>query len=336
MKKIYIFKDYRGFLYSSRKNWKVDIGIDIDVLIKRLKTYGYECEERYFSDFRISDNWKDKIVIYQSSEDRGLFYKGYIEDVLVSLEEAGALLIPSFLAFKCHHNKALQELIRLKYLPESNLYSRIYGSYEDLVRDNKDIEYPCVIKSASGAKGTYVELCRSQDELFRKAKKLSKTFNFFEWSKDYIKQFVRSYHTRVSQNKAKFIVQKFMPNLPGDYKLLVFGDKCVAQQRDNRKNDFRASGAGNFDAEAKIPMAVLELAYMVKDRFGVPFVSCDIGFSEGVAELIEFQFITFGTGAVFRSERYFLKSGNNIQEHEGKLVLEELIADAINSTIQSS
>ena len=101
MKKIYIFKDYRGFLYSSRKNWKVDIGIDIDVLIKRLKTYGYECEERYFSDFRISDNWKDKIVIYQSSEDRGLFYKGYIEDVLVSLEEAGALLIPSFLAFKC-------------------------------------------------------------------------------------------------------------------------------------------------------------------------------------------------------------------------------------------
>jgi len=110
MKQVTIITDYRGFLYSSVKN--VDVGIDLKVFVEKLNLLSVEAEVIYYRDVNINDNWKDKVIVYQSSEDRGLYYKDYIEDVLLVLEAAGAKILPNFHAFRAHHNKAFQELYR--------------------------------------------------------------------------------------------------------------------------------------------------------------------------------------------------------------------------------
>ena len=62
-------------------------------------------------DFR-KESYKNKWVIYQSSEDPELHYKDYIEDVLLTLKIQGAKLIPNFDYFRAHHNKVFMEFLR--------------------------------------------------------------------------------------------------------------------------------------------------------------------------------------------------------------------------------
>lgn len=326
-----IFKDFRGFVYSSATG--SDVGVDLDSLIVNLTAYGFKCRQLFFNEFDITQDWVGKYVIYQSSEDRDLLYKDYIEDVLLALEQAGALLIPHFLAFRCHHNKALQELIRLKYLPASRMPSKVYGSLEDLLRDSSGIVYPCVLKSSSGAKSLGVELCSSEKELINRARKISRTFSLTEWIKDYIKSVIRPYHVRVSQHKRKFIVQKFVHNLPGDYKILIYGNKSVALERGVRRGDFRASGSGKLTVNEPIPLEVIAYCFELARKFNVPFASFDVAVVDGEPELIEFQFITFGTTTLFLSERYYLMRNGEVIEKSGKLDLEETIASAIASFV---
>ena len=288
-----------------------------------------EAEVIYFRDVNVSDNWKDKVVVYQSSEDRGLYYKDYIEDVLLVLEEAGAKILPNFHAFRAHHNKAFQELYRPLILPESFISSKVYGCIEDLIEQIDSIEFPCVLKASQGAKSKTVSLCHNRNELIAKSKKLSACFNFTEWSKDLIKSYIRPYHVRVSQNKVKFIVQKFIPGLTGDFKVLIYGNKCVALERGVKEGDFRASGSGLLKIDQEIPMQVISYAFDLAKRFGVPYGSFDVALNSGKPELIEYQFVTFGTSTLFLSNRYYEKTGDEIVEHKGSLELEQTIAEAL-------
>lgn len=327
MKQVTIITDYRGFLYSSVKN--VDVGIDLKVFVEKLNLLSVEAEVIYYRDVNINDNWKDKVIVYQSSEDRGLYYKDYIEDVLLVLEAAGAKILPNFHAFRAHHNKAFQELYRPIILPESFISSKVYGCIEDLVEQVNSIEFPCVLKASQGAKSKTVSLCKNRNELIAKSKKLSACFNFTEWSKDLIKSFIRPYHVRVSQHKVKFIVQKFIPGLTGDFKVLIYGNKCVAIERGVKEGDFRASGSGLMKIDQEIPMQVISYAFELAKRFDVPYGSFDVALNNGEPELIEYQFVTFGTSTLFLSNRYYELKNAQITEIQGKLDLEQTIAEAL-------
>ena len=123
MTKFHIILDYRDFLYSSVN--PPDSGINITKLSEYLTQLGADVRVWNYSNIDISENWSNQLIVYQSTEDRGLFYKDYIEDVILALEKRGAILIPDFFAFRAHHNKAYQELIRSHYLPESKIKSLI-------------------------------------------------------------------------------------------------------------------------------------------------------------------------------------------------------------------
>ena len=327
MTQITIITDYRGFLYSSVKN--VDVGIDLNAFTSALDKFNISSEVVFFRDIDLSQNWKGKYIIYQSSEDRGLYYKDYIEDVLIALESAGAIIVPNFNAFRAHHNKAFQELYRPIKLPESFISSKVYGSLEDLKSQIDSIDFPCVLKASQGAKSKTVSLCKSPQELLTKAKKISSCFDFGEWAKDVVKSYIRPYHVRVSQNKEKFIVQKFIPGLSGDFKVLIYGNKCVALERGVKEGDFRASGSGLLKIDQPIPQNVIEYAFELAERFNVPYGSFDIALNDGVPELIEYQFVTFGTSTLFLSNRYYEKQNGTVNETQGSLNLENTIAEAI-------
>lgn len=277
----------------------------------------------------LARDWSGAYIVYQSSEDRGLFYKDYIEDLILALELRGAILVPDFVAFRSHHNKAFQEQIRQRYLPESKISSRVFGCFEDLEKEIGGMFYPCVLKSASGAKSTGVRLCKSEAELRRYARKMSSTLDIVELLKDLIKRVVRPGYTPVSQRKGKFLIQTFLPGLSDDYKVLVYGDKAVAIGRNVPPGDFRASGSGLLVIDEPVPKQIIDYAFDLNQRFGVPYGAYDIAMYEGRPELIEFQFVSFGTTTLFVSNRYFQKSATGIAEIAGTLDLEQVIADAL-------
>jgi hypothetical protein len=163
MEQVFLLTDYRGQFYSSTK-YK---GASVD--LERLKNYftelGFELVTVPFSkvDFR-TQNYKNKWVLYQSSEDPGLFYRSYIDDIITGLFLQGAKLIPSLAQFKAHHNKHFMEILR--DLHESSLIKNIcakrYGTHEDYEKDIEEIQNePFVLKSSNTSKSRGVFLLKN-------------------------------------------------------------------------------------------------------------------------------------------------------------------------------
>jgi hypothetical protein len=106
-------------------------------------------------------------------------------------------------------------------------------------------------------------------------------------------------------------VQEFLSGLDGDYKVLVYGKKYYVLERKNRKNDFRASGSGNFSFPDSPSDELLNFAYDIYTGFNVPFISMDIAKFEHRYVLLEFQFLSFGNYTLERSEFYFTRKDDS-------------------------
>ncbi|WP_026952299.1 ATP-grasp domain-containing protein [Algoriphagus mannitolivorans] len=312
MKDIYIVTDYRGKLYSSVRYW--DASLDLDLIREVFLKLDYKVYFVSFSDIiqRIND-FKDTFVIYPSSEDPGGQYKGFIEDVVLALNEIQAKLIPPFPYLRAHHNKVFMELFRKIHLsPKFNILpSFAYGTYEDYLKDiDNFLDHEWVLKPASGALSSGVKLLISRSDKVKLPKMASKSHNLvdsFKVTFKHLLKFRYKNYIKKSTHRNKFIVQKFIKGLTGDYKVLVYGDKFYVVQRMNRDNDFRASGGGKLNIEPTIPLGLLDFAHSFIEEIKTPFVSLDIAFDGFRFYLIEFQFLNFGNYTLEKSTRFFQK-----------------------------
>ncbi len=185
--------------------------------------------------------------------------------------------------------------------------SRYYGTYEEYLQDFTSDSFPVVFKSATGSKASNVFIAHSKDEANAVAKKISSTPSTFNASLRRLSLADANGFLPISNNRNKFIVQDYIPGVPGDYKVLVYGGRYFTFYRENRPNDFRASGTMDFVFVDTLPDAVLDFANQVYDSFDVPFISLDIGYDRNQCYLFEFQFVEFGQRAVQRSNHYFQK-----------------------------
>ena len=337
--KLLILTDYREQLYSSVR--ASTVGIRLDLLCKRLKELDIESEIMLFRDVDLSLDYADKLVIYQSSEDRDLFYKSYIEDIMLALQEKGAILIPDYKYLRCHHNKAFQEMLRKTCFAKEirNLNSLSFGSYEDLLAyDRSKFEYPLVIKKSGGCCSKGVALAENEHKLLKIARGFSRSFNLSDYLRFTAKTFLRKGYIAESSNRNKFILQQFIFGLEDDYKVLFYGDKAYVLRRFTRKNDFRASGSGSFEYPEKLPEGLLEGAEKIYKHFNVPFISLDMAYSskDMCFYLIEFQFLMFGTLTLEYSKEFYQKINNKWEKQKGTSILEEVIADSLHSFIKET
>jgi glutathione synthase/RimK-type ligase-like ATP-grasp enzyme len=315
MTDIYILSDYKGYFGSKQKSDWYQSGMNLDKLEMLFKGHGFRTIIRCFSDidFRKED-YKNKLVLYTSSEDPGYYYKDYIEDVIYALKYQGAILIPDYKYLRANNNKVFMELLRdLLPIPSIRLIrSMHYGTVEKLTEDKDKFGYPLVIKSAKGAMSSGVYLANNEKELLKYAKKVAKTPNIkkYLWDfKNYIKLSGKIKFT--SQYREKFVIQNYVQGLSGDWKILVYGDKYYGLNRENRKNDFRASGSGKFKFMENIPERLLDFAYATFKLFDLPQLSMDIGYDGHNFFLIEFQALYFGTKTLEYSPFYFTKNDNS-------------------------
>lgn len=330
---IYILCDYKGFFESKQKSQIYRGGMDVEKIISYFKGEGFAVKKIQFSDLNNEVSFpNDAIFLYTSSEDNDGQYKSLIEDLVFHCEEKGFTFLPGYAYLKAHNNKVAMELLRSRTLLKeiNTIDSKVFGTLEELKSNINKFQYPVVIKTYAGAMSRGVAKAENKKELIQKAKRISQSIS---WKHD-IKELLRKVkygnkYIRESFHRKKFVVQNMIQGLDSDWKILVYSNKCFALHRANRKNDFRASGSGNFLFREDLPDGMLDFAYKVKEHFDVPFISLDIGIDGKTFHLIEFQFLNFGTTTLEKSPHYFIKTNGGWQVKKEESELEKVYVESV-------
>lgn len=337
MKQIFVIQDYKGRFETKFTAVPYRSGFNKELIQACFMELGYEVRFLFFPeiDFR-SNDLAGKIFLYCSSEDHDGFYKSYVEDIVLGLKTAGAIVIPDYAYLKAHNNKLFMELLRDISRQErlKNIRSHYFGSIEELGLKKELFEKDTfVIKPAMGAmsKGVSAEL--GFNRIVSHSKKISKTPFYLGIVKDYFRRFRHKDYTLDSRFRKKFIIQNMIEGLEGDWKILIYGDKYYPLKRKNRKNDFKASGGGLLSYERDLPDGLLTFARTVYESFCVPNLSIDVGFNGSEFYLIEFQALYFGTYTIEKSEFYFVPDKTDWKICEGSSILEQVYARSISMFI---
>lgn len=340
MDKLFILTDYKGRFGSKHDDFPYRSGMDLQLLKSAFTDAGFEVEYVPFSKVNPADVfWKDSVVSYTSSEDIGLIYKQYIEDIVLSLSKAGAEVIPRFEFLRANNNKVFMELLR-DLLPgnnRGNLSSYHFGTLEELETKASEIKYPAIIKGYFGAMGRNVFLAHDLNELQKIVRrKISFKSPFMLRIKEYLRQVKHKGYQRDSFFRGRFVVQRFIPGLKNDWKVYFFGNKAFVFYRPVfPEREFRASGGGydnyKYGIDANAPDGLLDFGWQIFRELRVPNISMDIAWDGDLFYLLEFQCVYFGTAGILKrySSECFLKDGAawSVIDNEGNI--EKAYAESI-------
>lgn len=315
---IYLLTLPNGSFGSAGQSWKQ---LDLDKIIYLLD---YDVTIKTILDIQSLDLQSNDIIIYTSSENE--IIRTYLKNNLFYLS-GNTHLIPSYELLMAHEDKGFQEVIKRR-----KDFGNLKGQYFFDIEDNS-LPFPKVLKTTQGAGSSGVFLVNKKDDL----KKIRSSF-----FKDDIKRRaingqrklkLKSSEYRIYKYTKKkfnlFVEQKFIPDLKHDFKILIFGNRYFVLKRNVKKNDFRASGSGNFEF-VEPPYEVLEFAKEVAKKLGNPYFSLDIAQSEHGCHLIEFQATNFGPYTLLNAPyRYLDKDGKWLKEQNCK-DLEANYAYALN------
>lgn len=329
---IYALVDYKGYFESKYNSVPFNSGVDRNLLKQRFSELGFDIIFIRVSEIMNypASFWEKKIVLYTSSEDFGFIYKTFFEDVIYFLELSNAIPIPSFKYLKANNNKVFMELLRFLTIKENNVESKVFGCYEEIEKISSELSFPLVYKPASGAMSTGVGLIRNKNEL-KRIKKISRTRFIFKEIWEYWRSIKFKNYVMESKYRNKFIVQKFIPNLDGDYKVLVFFDKIYILKRGVKKGDFKASGSGIRNFVKDIPDGILEFTYNFYKTLNTPNASIDVAFDGSEFFVIEYQCLYFGSFTLTYSSFYWVLRNDKFDFVEEKSELEYVYATSVST-----
>ena len=339
MNSIVILVDYLNRFGSKQKSTTYRSGMDLDKIQMYFEEKKFKVDILNISEsvFLLKEK-EPSYIIYTSSEDHDGKYKSFIEDVILFLQDIGHICIPSYKFLRAHNNKVYMELLRSSFkLSDDFIFQTSYGAtIKEL--ENKTLKYPVILKGATGALSKTVVKAKNKIELIQSFKKINK--------KDALKLRIhelirrvrhRSNYVQESMIRGKSIIQNFIPSIDYDYKVLVYFDTIFVLKRNNRKNDFRASGSGLFEYTREVPDSILNHAIALRKQMDLPQLSLDIAIYNDQPITFEFQALYFGTKTIESAPFYFKMSADETwQCHDVKnIILEEFYVDSIVKQIKS-
>lgn len=340
MDKLILLTDYKGRFGSKHDDRPYRSGMDLQLLKGAFLDSGFEIEFVPFSNVNPADSfWKGSVVLYTSSEDPGLIYKQYIEDVVLSLAQTGANVIPRFEFLRANNNKVFMELLRdmLHDHLKGNIHSHHFGTLEELEVKGGELEYPVIVKGFNGAMGGNVFLAHDQNELISIVKrKVTFKSSFRLRAREYIRQIKHKGYKRDSYYRGRFVVQRFIPDLKNDWKVYFFGANAFVFYRPVfPEREFRASGGGydnyRYGTDAGAPDGLLDFGWEIFRELKVPNVSMDIAWDGSNFYLLEFQCVYFGTAGILKkySAECFVKDNTGWKTADNKGIIENVYAESV-------
>ena len=347
MKQLIILTDGEEKFLVSIADLQNFTSMDTSIIKKYFLTKGYGVKIIRFSDLDLASNYSNYIILYQTSEAPGSFYKRYIEDIIFHLEKQGAMVLPPTDYLRAHHNKLYMEMIRSRFSDNAlkSITSRFFGEEKEALKLQKP--FPVVIKQSSGAGSSGVYLARNKTE-YKKYIHCASEVVFAQnlgqltigivknKAKKYLSMINKKHRNRIAQPIYRpIVVQNYIKGLTGDYKVLFFGNKYYTLYRENRDNDFRASGSGKlFEVPEQDHEGLLGFARKLTFEIDFPIIGMDIGFDGTAYHLIEFQMIHLGPYTLQAANFWHEYINNKWVRFEGKSNLEEEFSRSIYEYIQ--
>lgn len=251
--------------------------------------------------------------------------KLFAKQLLFSLEMAGIHCFPDF-----HTTWHFDDKVGQKYLFEAVnaplVPSYVFYTKEDAYNWIKETSFPKVFKLRGGAGASNVRLVHTAKEarLFVK-KAFGKGFPQFDrlgYLKDRLSKWregkdsfvsvikgigrvivIPEYAKMLPREKGYVYFQDFIPNNSFDIRVIVIGNKLLAEKRYVRKGDFRASGSGVYDY-GNIPTNVIQTAFNIAKLLKTQCVAFDFIIQDGLPKIIEMSY-GFGTHGISQSGGYW-------------------------------
>jgi hypothetical protein len=196
------------------------------------------------------------------------------KSLLFSLEQSGKKVFPDFNTAWHFDDKVAQkyllEALKTDLVPTWVFYDK-KTAYDWIEKTS----FPKVFKLKGGAGSQNVQLAKTKQEAKSLANKafgrgfpaydgwgsikeryrkwrLGKT-SFFDVSKGFVRLLNPPRYAKVMGNEMNYLYfQEFIPNNDSDTRIIVIDGKAFALKRMVRKDDFRASGSGNFRYEREV------------------------------------------------------------------------------------
>lgn len=267
--------------------------------------------------------------------------------ILNALEHSGIIVFPDFRTSWHFDNKVAQKYL-LEAIGASVVPSFVFYDKKKALDWAKNTSYPKVFKLKGGAGSVNVKLVHSETQCiniinrsFGKGYKLfdgklyfldvfkkylANTVSFQKMIKAFARIIIPSEFEKNSEREKGYVYfQNFLPNNSYDTRVIVIGDKILAEKRHVVKNDFRASGSGLFTFD-NISVDVLKLSYEVSKKLKLQSCAFDIIVDEtNSPHIIEISY-GFGTKGILNAPGYW---SNDFKFHKGKVNPQEWMVDLI-------
>jgi len=320
---ILLITDFRGLIPQRIMNWD---GYDLDILKRILEQGGVEVKVlgAHAISFKEQSIGNRQAAIYASSQAPN--YKQYLQDIVANLHFAGVQLYPSFDHMLAHEDKAFQAF-RLQRTDIAVPHSNVFGDKEHAFEFLASASYPLVGKTPSGYGSSGVRLIRNEGEgqvfveMNMKHRVLQKGR----------RKLMRAWQRMFPPDPVLGLVlfQEYVPNLKGDWKVLIWGDNACGLYRENRPDDFRASGSGRI-AFVDVPTDVLDFARNVLHKLGLPWGSLDIAYDDKACILLEYQAIHFGLTTADKGKFFYVRNADGQWEKRlGRIQIETEMANIV-------
>ena len=118
--------------------------------------------------------------------------------------------------------------------------------------------------------------------------------------------FVPTLSQRMSHREKGYVYfQDFIPNNNSDLRVVVIGNRLLAEKRYCRKGDFRASGSGVFEYTT-VPDEVIEIAFSTAKRLSLQSVAFDFIFDNNKSLIVEMSY-AFGFKGLSHCPGYYTR-----------------------------
>ncbi|MEB8344829.1 hypothetical protein OO010_02145 [Flavobacteriaceae bacterium KMM 6898] len=269
----------------------------------------------------------------------------FAKQLLFSLEQSGKKVFPDF-----NTGWHFDDKVGQKYLLESIgaplVPSYVFYDKKSALNWIRTTSFPKVFKLRGGAGSANVQLIKTRKEAkqivnrafgkgfsqFNGKRYFIEKFNRFRSGKEPLKKVFMAFgrmlisteHAKIKGNEKGYAYfQDFIPNNDSDIRIVVIGNKAIAVKRMVRKNDFRASGSGNFNFDANLfNKETLKIAFKIAEGINSQCCAMDFIYDANNAPLI--VEISYG----FMSKSWAPCPGywdGNLNFHNGEVLPEKWI-----------
>lgn len=291
------------------------------------------CKEKQIP-FKIVNAYASDII--KQVEDCDIFMWHYRHDkyqdnlfakqLMASLQQAGKKVYPD-ISTGWHFDDKVGQKYLLESIGAPLVPSYVFYEKQDALAWIENTSFPKVFKLRGGAGASNVKLIKSKSQartLIKRAFGRGLGGNRLSLFLDELKRykqghsssrmlylrlgnvFVPTLSQRMSHREKGYVYfQDFIPNNNSDLRVVVIGNRLLAEKRYCRKGDFRASGSGVFEYTT-VPDEVIEIAFSTAKRLSLQSVAFDFIFDNNKSLIVEMSY-AFGFKGLSHCPGYYTR-----------------------------